>query len=47
MLLDAGTDVGKIEKEKQAEVIPQVGAGPRGGSDFVQGVRMSPDQRPG
>lgn len=46
--MDMGTDMWKIEKEKQAaEVAPQMGAGSRGDSNFVQGIRMSPDQHPG
>lgn len=36
------------EEEKQAaEVIAQTGASPRGGSNFTQGIRVSPDQHLG
>lgn len=37
----------KDEEEQAAEVISQMGAAPRGGSGFMQGIRVSPDQQPG
>lgn len=40
--MDTGTDAWK--KEKQAEVIPQMAAGPRGGGDLMRGSRVSADQ---
>lgn len=46
--MDMGTDMWKIEKKKQAaEVVPQTGAGSRGGSNFMPGIKVSPDQHPG